>query len=77
MPLNKATWKPRWQLQKRAPDFLPWLGNLLPSPIYEENQGGRKRFWANLPAFDILQLHRNEGGTHAEDLKIMFAGTCQ
>lgn len=36
--------------------------------------GGKKFFWGNVPAFDIVDLANNEGKDFAGSLRLLFAG---
>lgn len=55
-------------MENRVPDFV--------GGDYKEytSFGGRKYFWGNMPAIDILGLQRNEGLGFGEDCRLLFAG---
>jgi hypothetical protein len=36
--------------------------------------GDKKYLWGNVPAFDVLQLEKNEGADYSGPLRILFAG---
>lgn len=38
--------------------------------------GGKKYFWGNIPALDVLQLGSNEGEAYIDQLYMLFAGLC-
>jgi hypothetical protein len=37
--------------------------------------GTNKYLWGNMPSIDVVRLGDNEGETHEQELKILFAGT--
>ena len=36
--------------------------------------GGKKYFWGNVPAIDVLRMDVNEGKEFASDIRLLFAG---
>lgn len=65
-PLAKDSWKPDWVLESRRPAFISNEARRL--------FGGRKYYWGNMPALDILRLTRNEGASYDGDVRLLFAG---
>jgi hypothetical protein len=57
---------PAWEVEKRAPAFV--------GGAYMARFGGKKYFWGNMPAFDLLNLKSNEGEAYNGDLSLLFAG---
>lgn len=67
-PLGKKTWAPRWAQEDRTPKFVN-DGQMV-------QYGGKKYIWGNVPAFDVVQLAKNEGEGFQGELKLLFAGEC-
>ncbi|CAK4027567.1 Hypothetical predicted protein [Lecanosticta acicola] len=67
-PLMKPNWKPSWEMEKRTPAFI---GDGPPQVAF----GGKKYFWGNVPAIDILNLPANEGEDHEKELRLLFAAS--
>ena len=67
-PLMKSDWQPSWELERRAPAFI---GNGPPLVAF----GGKKYFWGNVPAYDILNLLANEGEHYDKELRLLFAAS--
>lgn len=65
-PLAKETWEPDWVIERRTPTFV----NNEPIVAF----GGKKYYWGNMPALDVLQLSDNEGRGYKSDLQLLFAG---
>lgn len=61
-------WKPKWSVDKRVPDFAPFLLGLMPFG------DAHKHLYGNAPAYDILKLEQNEGLDWNEELRLLFAG---
>ena len=59
---------PTWHREKRRP--------LLEFPVIHQASGHMKHLCGNVPAYDVLQLERNEGRAYAEDLSLCFGGMC-
>lgn len=68
--LIKATWKPQWEVEGRKPDFI------ISDDGDDGSQGfgGKKHFWGNVPAIDVLRLDQNEGSNYDKDIQLLFAG---
>lgn len=64
--LSKSTWQPEWISEKRTPTFVGG------APL--RSFGGKKFFWGNVPALDLLRLKENEGDEFREELSVLFAG---
>ncbi|KAI0162352.1 hypothetical protein GGR57DRAFT_490006 [Xylariaceae sp. FL1272] len=64
-PLLKGTWQPRWMIEKR----YPTLREQAPLP------GEPKQFWGDMPAFDVIQLNRNEGPEFEGPISMLFAAS--
>ncbi|KAJ8610781.1 hypothetical protein MRB53_038332 [Persea americana] len=62
----KAEWRPSWFRESRPPAFM--------LPRRPAQHGGKKYLWGNVPALDVVQLERNEGGKYKKDLNLLFAG---
>lgn len=62
--------EPEWAKEDRDPDFLE--DDPMTSPPYL-----RTIPWGGLPAYDILQLERNEGLDWDQDLNLLFTGMSQ
>lgn len=67
-PLMRSDWKPSWELEKRTPAFI---GNGPPMVAF----GGKKYFWGNVPAYDVLKLAANEGEHYEKELRLLFAAS--
>jgi hypothetical protein len=65
-PLSREGWEPDWVIEERKPTFVD------DRPIM--TFGGKKYYWGNMPALDILQLTDNEGASYEHDLRLLFAG---
>lgn len=60
--LNNSTWKPQWALQGRRPN------------LSDGGYKGKKYFYGNVPALDIIHLEGNEGKSYDQDMNVLFAG---
>ncbi|KAL4922141.1 hypothetical protein BDW62DRAFT_217950 [Aspergillus aurantiobrunneus] len=65
--LNNSTWLPAWAREDRMPAFLGGL------PLV--SLGMNKYLWGNVPAFDLIQLEKNEGLGYTGDLRLLFAAS--
>jgi len=65
-PLSRENWKPNWVVEERKPTFV----NNRPMLTF----GGKKYYWGNMPALDILRLSENEGRSHNHEFRLLFAG---
>ncbi|KAK8038412.1 hypothetical protein PG994_015179, partial [Apiospora phragmitis] len=66
--LLKATWRPQWEADGRKPRFMGG------DPLVAFNSTG-KYLWGNIPAYDVVNLTRNEGLDAEEDLNLLFAAS--
>ena len=64
----KSDWVPKWEAERRAPDFV---GGSASTAFHGHRQ---KYLWGNMPALDVLALSRNEGSSYGHDLHVLFAG---
>lgn len=64
--LMKEEWEPKWVVDGRKPAFISNEAMI--------TFGGKKYFWGNMPAIDVVQLDKNEGAHYQEDLRLLFAG---
>lgn len=64
--LLRDDWMPTWHRENRSP--------VLDFPMIHQASGHMKHLWGNVPAYDVLQLEKNEGLDHAEDLSLCFGG---
>ena len=62
----KSTWEPDWISEACTPAFMG-------GPVLH-HFGGKKYFWGNVPAVDVIQLLANEDVTYGKDLRLLFAG---
>ncbi|KAI0410710.1 hypothetical protein F5X98DRAFT_368641 [Xylaria grammica] len=65
--LGKYTWQPSWVLENRKPAFMQ--GGLGAS------FGTKKYLWGNVPAYDVLHLHSNEGDHYDGHISLLFAAS--
>ncbi|KAF9733843.1 hypothetical protein PMIN04_012859 [Paraphaeosphaeria minitans] len=67
--LLKTTYKPRWQIEKRIPEFMggPPLAQF----------GSPQYLWGNIPAIDLLKATENEGdeAIMQQDVSLLFAAS--
>ncbi|KAK1811660.1 hypothetical protein LTR12_013961 [Friedmanniomyces endolithicus] len=63
----KEEWEPKWIVEGRKPTFVSNEALI--------TFGGRKYFWGNVPAIDVVQLDRNEGAQYQGDLRLLFAAS--
>lgn len=73
-PLNKNSWKPQWELENRTPAFINGAGEAREVGSVQKVFGGKKFFWGNMPALDVLRMADNEGKEYDEDIRLLFAG---
>ncbi|KAL7918083.1 hypothetical protein ACQKWADRAFT_324100 [Trichoderma austrokoningii] len=69
-PFMKPDWKPNWGTTGRKPAFVGDHNRPLQTPF-----GGNKYLWGNVPAIDVLQLAKNEGGSYNHDVHLLFAAS--
>ncbi|EME83216.1 uncharacterized protein MYCFIDRAFT_45968 [Pseudocercospora fijiensis CIRAD86] len=69
-PLIKSDWEPGWIREGRVPTFV-----VPTEQAGQEPFGGKKFFWGNVPAFDIVNLPGNEGKNFAGNLRLLFAAS--
>ncbi|KAF7188355.1 Zinc finger MYND domain-containing protein 10 [Pseudocercospora fuligena] len=68
-PLIKSDWQPEWIRENRVPTFV------VPNDeAGQEPFGGKKFFWGNVPAFDMVDLANHESKDFAGNLRLLFAG---
>ncbi|KAI0378799.1 hypothetical protein F5Y04DRAFT_272324 [Hypomontagnella monticulosa] len=67
-PLLNANWRPRWETENRAPAFMG-------GPRLQFFNYQKKYPWGNMPAFDLLNLPKNEGADYEKDLNLLFAAS--
>jgi hypothetical protein len=65
-PLAKEAWEPDWVIEKRKPTFVDDRATI--------TFGGKKYYWGNMPALDVLRLSDIEGASYKNDLHLLFAG---
>ncbi|OAG01059.1 uncharacterized protein CC84DRAFT_1101145, partial [Paraphaeosphaeria sporulosa] len=67
--LLKNSYKPRWQIEKRIPEFMggPPLAHF----------GSPQYLWGNIPAIDLLKVAENEGdeAIMQQDVSLLFAAS--
>ncbi|KAK6392117.1 hypothetical protein LTR65_003889 [Meristemomyces frigidus] len=68
-PLIKKDWKPQWDLADREPAFVDGSGTSMHA------FGGKKFFWGNVPAVDVLRIADNEGEEYDSDIRLLFAAS--
>ncbi|KAG8525730.1 uncharacterized protein KY384_000490 [Bacidia gigantensis] len=61
---------PTWAKENRKPAFIGG-GENIPFTTF----GQLKFLWGNVPAYDILDLERNEGATFDQDINLCFAAS--
>jgi len=66
--MRKKTWEPEWMSKKRAPTFNFLTLKTTTKP------GLNKYLWGTTPAFDHVQLAKNEGTNWDRPLALCFAG---
>lgn len=57
-----ANWKPIYAVEVREPNPL------------RMSFEGTSRLWRDMPAFDVLNLAKNEGQDHSSPINVLFAG---
>jgi hypothetical protein len=69
--LNKLDWQPHWIIEGRAPFFY-----CSTSQSRSNFKNISTRLWGNFPAYDVLQVSRNEGLAPAmyQNIKLCFTG---
>ncbi|KAJ3503961.1 hypothetical protein NLJ89_g8195 [Agrocybe chaxingu] len=67
---SKKTWQPQWIAEKRVPSFV--TDDDGPMMSYH---GLNKHLWGNTPAFDHVQLLKNEGVKWDQSLALCFAAS--
>lgn len=71
LELAKPDFKPSWVIELRQPDFFNEEHPANPFNVEHTLP------WGGVPAYDILQLERNEGLDWDRDLNLLFAGMSQ
>ncbi|CAA7262887.1 unnamed protein product [Cyclocybe aegerita] len=66
---SKTTWQPQWIAEKRVPSFITVDGPMM------SHYGLNKHLWGNTPAFDHVQLLKNEGAKWDQPLALCFAAS--
>ncbi|KAJ3506360.1 hypothetical protein NLJ89_g6911 [Agrocybe chaxingu] len=69
-PLSEKAWAPAWIAEKRTPAFVTDDNG----PMVTQH-GLNKFLWGNTPAFDHVQLLRNEGEKWDQPLALCFAAS--
>ncbi|CAA7262883.1 unnamed protein product [Cyclocybe aegerita] len=69
-PLSEKAWVPGWTTEKRTPAFVTDDNG----PMVTQH-GLNKFLWGNTPAFDHVQLLRNEGEKWDQPLALCFAAS--
>lgn len=67
-PLSKDDWQLSWVVQNRSPAFTGNSDGLVAF-------GGKKYFWGNVPAYDVVKLERNEAAMYQGKLQLLFAAS--
>ena len=65
--LRKASWQPSWVSKGYKPAFVG-------DGAVIETFGHLNYLWGNVPAFDVLNIEKNEGLTYGKELDLCFAG---
>lgn len=76
-PLMSKSWKPQWDVERRTPAFIGNDSAQLNQWISMVQHGRKKYLWGNVPAIDMVQSCKNEGGNLPEQFNLLFAGKCQ
>ncbi|KAI0172646.1 hypothetical protein GGR52DRAFT_545542 [Hypoxylon sp. FL1284] len=63
--LMNTGWLPAWDREGRLQYLTP----------FDSSFGMDKHLWGNTPATDILQLHRNEGISYHQDVRLLLAAS--
>lgn len=67
--LREVDWQPTWWREKREPT----VDGFSESPPFDPF-GTLRSLWGDIPAFDVLNLAKNEGADYGKDLALCFAG---
>lgn len=73
--MSRDTWKPDFwiNIDNKPPDFV-WTERCDPDDTVNQLGPRDKFLWGSVPPIDVIQLEKNEGVTHAETLRLLFAG---